>query len=172
MSRRRRRTSGCARVCRARGNDVVTFGARARRAGHLDRRELLGFPTHRDDPVSLASPRDYDQTDIVPVAMSRGRVSSSTFAFCASLVVHAAILYALVTRYLHDVDHIYLAGFVRDDLSWTSIALEPVTPPPPPSHADDTALGEQTGHGDSINPAEGERLHEAPRAEQSQLFLS
>src|SRR6478609_1538803 len=101
--------------------------------------------------------------------MSRGRVSSSTVAFCASLVLHAGIVLALTGYYVRDEGRPYFAGFVRNEFPWPAPAAESSTPLPR-VELDDTALGERNGTGDSINPAEGERPHEAPRGDQSQLF--
>jgi TonB family protein len=103
--------------------------------------------------------------------MSRGRVSSSTIAFCASLIVHAGVVLALSAYYVRDEGRPYLAGFVRNELPWPVSVVQPA-PPLPSMEPDDTALGDRTGTGNAINPADGDRPHEAPRAEQSQLFLS
>jgi hypothetical protein len=102
--------------------------------------------------------------------MPRRRVSISTVAFCGSLVVHAAIVFAAARTFVRQFDHIRLAGFVSGELPATVQPTVPVLVPRP--EPDDTALGDQNGTGDSISPSEGDLPLEAPKAEQSQLFLS
>jgi hypothetical protein len=97
------------------------------------------------------------------------RVTSPTYAFCASLAVHAAIVHALAISYVHAFGTIYLPGFsASENPNPTAV----VAIRPPSADAQDTPLGELNGTGNSIDPMEGDQPHEAPHAEQSQMFLS
>src|SRR5438477_11743545 len=96
------------------------------------------------------------------------RATSPTYAFCASLVVHAGIVFGLTISYIHTAAKIHLPGFVVGEAGQAAS----VVPRLPDSDARDTPLGEMTGVGHSIDPVDGDRPQGARRGEQAQLFLS
>lgn len=99
--------------------------------------------------------------------MTRRRDLSWTLAFCASLVLHAGLVWAMLEGYVKSLPA--LIG----DLSRNSQA-EVVTNHPAaifiPRSPDQ--MGQSDGQGQGINSVEGDRPMLAPQAQQEQAFIS